>query len=56
VLDKGLREVFGLKIEGVAGGEQIYTVRGCMICTAQLEGGELRDSGTDGTREMNWRN
>jgi hypothetical protein len=29
-----------------------------MTCTAQclLVGGELKDSGTDGTREMHWRN
>jgi hypothetical protein len=56
VLDQGLREVFGLKTEGLVENEQIYTMRGCMNCTAQLEGVELRDSGTDGTREMYWRN
>ena len=35
MLDNGLMEIFGLKTEGVAGGEQNCTVRNCMICIVE---------------------
>jgi hypothetical protein len=58
VIDQGLREIFGLKTEGVAGGEENCTVWSCMVCIGEwmLVGSKLRDSGTDGTREINSRN
>jgi hypothetical protein len=58
VLEQRLRGIFGLKTEGVAGDEQNCIVVSCMVCIGEqlLVGSELRDSGTDGTREMNWRN
>ena len=33
VPEQGLREIFGMKREGVAGDVQNCTVRSCMICT-----------------------
>ena len=35
VIDQGLREIFGLKTEGVAGDEQNCTVGSCMICIGE---------------------
>jgi hypothetical protein len=35
VLDRGLREIFGLKTRGVAGGEQNCIVESCMVCIGE---------------------
>jgi len=35
VLHQGLREIFGLKTEGVAGDEQNCTVGSCMFCIGE---------------------
>jgi len=52
VLEQGLRGYLIRRQRELKGNEQKCIVRSCMVCTGQrmLVGGELKDSGTYGTR------
>jgi hypothetical protein len=53
VLEQGLGVIFGLNKKGAAGWWTKLYIESCFICTGHwiLVGGELKNSGTDGTRK-----